>query len=297
MQGREDHWFLSDGTRCAGWLYRPPSPNPPVVVMAHGFGGERRWRLPAFAERFVGRGLAVFLFDYRNFGDSEGQPRNLIDPWRHVRDWRAAVRYVRTLDDVGSQVGLWGTSFSGGHVIETAAVERVDAVVAQVPFVDGLRTTAHLLRSRGIDYGTASVRAALCDIGRAITGREPHCVPLVGEPDEFALLNTPDALSGVEALVPDGASWTNQVPARVVATLPFYRPLTSASQVECPVFVAQAERDTIIPRGSVDELVTRLDDVERVRIPVGHFDAYRGEPFHRLVARQGQFLVSHLSSD
>ncbi|MDY7081885.1 MAG: alpha/beta hydrolase, partial [Halobacteria archaeon] len=78
---REDSDFTSGGTRCAGWLYYPDADdNPPVVIMAHGFGGERQYRLPAFAERFTEHGLAVFIFDYRYFGASHGEPRRVISP-------------------------------------------------------------------------------------------------------------------------------------------------------------------------------------------------------------------------
>lgn len=296
MDCREDHWFRSSGTRCAGWLYRPNATSPPVVVMAHGFGGERTWGLPAFAERFAERGLAVFLFDYRGFGDSDGEPRTLVDPDRQLEDWRAALRYVRTVDALDtSRIALWGTSFSGGHVVATAATEPVDAVVAQVPFVDGLRTTVGLLTSRGPGYALRAAAAAVRDGRRALVGRDPHCVPLVGDPDEFALLNTPDARAGVEALIPDGTEWTNRTPARIVATLPRYRPLRVASEVDCPALVVQAERDSIIPATSTDALVTRLDDVERIRLPIGHFDAYQGSAFERVVSRELQFLTTRLS--
>ena len=66
---RTDVDFVSSGTRCAAWLYRPHGvARPPVVVMAHGFGAERTFGLPAFAGRFAAAGLAVLLFDYRGFG-------------------------------------------------------------------------------------------------------------------------------------------------------------------------------------------------------------------------------------
>jgi cephalosporin-C deacetylase-like acetyl esterase len=90
--------------------------------MAHGFGGQREMRLPAFAEHFAARGLAVPVFDYRCFGASDGMPRNWIDPRRHLADCHAAIEHARSLRDVdGSRLGLWGTSFSGGHVLATAA--------------------------------------------------------------------------------------------------------------------------------------------------------------------------------
>ncbi|WP_049920709.1 alpha/beta hydrolase [Haloferax sulfurifontis] len=294
---RRNESFCSHGDSCAGWLYRPDGAGtPPVVVMAHGFGGERTWRLPAFAERFAEQGLATFLFDYRTFGASEGKPRNLIDPFDHRDDWLAAVDHVRSLADVdGDRLGLWGTSFSGGHVIEVAGrVDDISAVVARVPFVDGPRTALKLVRNGGTSYLKNGLVAALRDLGRAITRRRPYYVPLAGPPDEFAILNTPDAVEGIEALIPDGESWENRCPARIALTIMIYRPISWASEVDAPVFVAQAEEDKIIPTSTTDRLVRKLDDVERIRYPIGHFDGYRCAPFENLVERESRFLVSHL---
>jgi pimeloyl-ACP methyl ester carboxylesterase len=238
----------------------------------------------------------VFLFDYRTFGASDGEPRNLIDPFRHRADWLAAIEHVRSLSAVdGDSLALWGTSFSGGHVLEAAArVEGISAVVAQVPFVDGPRTASNLVRRGGTQYLKRGLVAGLRDLGRAIGRRRPYYVPLVGSPDEFAILNTPDALRGVRALIPDDEEWDNRCPARIALTIMAYRPLTRARDVDAPVFVAQATEDTIIPARSIEHLVRELDDVERVRYPFGHFDAYLDEPFERLVAREIGFLTRHL---
>ena len=294
---RHDHTFESQGTSCAGWLYEPTAvEQPPVVVMAHGFGGERTWRLPAFAERFAEAGIATFLFDYRTFGDSEGEPQNLIDPFEQRADWHAAVDYVQSLPEVdGDSIALWGSSFSGGHVVEVAARrDDVAAVVAQVPFVDGARTVGKLVRAGGFAYLENAVTAAIRDLGRIVLRREPYYVPLAGPPEEFAILNTPDAMDGIEALIPEGEEWDNRCPARIALTVLFYRPISRASDVEVPVFVVQAEDDTIIPDATTDRLVRELDDVERVRYPVGHFDVYRGDPFENIVSRQRDFLRRHL---
>ena len=107
--------FLSHGIRCQGTFLLPHSESPqPVVVMAHGLAAERNFRLPAYAERFAAAGLAVFYFDYRNFGDSHGNPRNLVSPFRHVQDWLAAIEHVRTLPAINAnRIGLWGSSFGG----------------------------------------------------------------------------------------------------------------------------------------------------------------------------------------
>ena len=68
---------------------------PPIVVAAHGIAGQKDMGLEPFAELFASKGMAVLLFDYRNFGGSEGEPRNWVSPKRHLQDWDAALDYVR----------------------------------------------------------------------------------------------------------------------------------------------------------------------------------------------------------
>ena len=154
--------------------------------MAHGFGAERAFQLPADADRFVDRGVAALLFDYRGFGDSEG-PHQRVDPFRRRADRLAAVD--------GDRIGLWGTSFGGGHGVETAARRDVDAVRSQAPRrrnrdADppgarlGTRLSAH-----GDEHG-------LRDAVRELLRLDPHTVPVVGPPAAFAMLNTPGAEAG-----------------------------------------------------------------------------------------------------
>src|SRR4051812_2014287 len=142
---REDVSFEVDGTRIAAWLYRPDGATS-CVVMAHGWTGVREQRLDAFAERFAAAGLAALVFDYRHFGASEGEPRQLLDIGRQHEDWVAAIAYARTRGDVDpDRIALWGSSFSGGHVVSVAARDRrIAAVVAQVPFADGLGNLVRL---------------------------------------------------------------------------------------------------------------------------------------------------------
>jgi pimeloyl-ACP methyl ester carboxylesterase len=291
---RRDADFESDGTRCAAWLYEPAVENPPVIVMAHGFGGEREARLPAFAEAFAEAGYAVLLFDYRGFGDSDGDPPHIVSGPRHVADYLAAIDHARSLAVVDAdRLALWGTSFSGGHVIEAAARDGdVDAIVSQVPFTDGLRNALHLVRTGGLEYVAGAVTAIARDLGRMVTLRDPHYVPIAAEPDEFGVLNTPDAKPGYLSLIPGGRveEWDNECAARILATVGLYRPVTSASDVDCPAFVAEATEDSIIPSDSVDTLVDELNDVERVRYDLGHFGPYKPPAFERVVARQQAFF-------
>ena len=288
-----DSVFSSRGAGCHGSLYMPShGSRPPVVIMAHGFAAERAFRLPAYAERFVSHGMAVYLFDYRNFGDSEGEPRNWVSPFRHLQDWQAAVDHVRSLGEINpDRLALWGTSFSGGHVIVRAARDPgISAIVAQVPFVDG-RTTSQTL---GITYLARAVLAGVYDLAKTAIFRSPHRVPVVGDADTFAVMNRPDSKAGYLSLVPEGSSWENACPARVFLSTSFYRPGRLAPRVKCPALILIAEKDSLIPARVVEKVASRMPRSETIRLPVGHFDVYCGEDFEKVVEIEARFLKKHL---
>ena len=115
--------FQVDGLKCAGKLYLPSGvKKPPVIIMGNGIGLEMDFGLPVFAEEFAKNGYAVFLFDYRYYGKSGGEPRHLFFPGRQLKDWAAAIEFVRTFDRVDvNRICIWGYSFSGGYVLATAA--------------------------------------------------------------------------------------------------------------------------------------------------------------------------------
>jgi pimeloyl-ACP methyl ester carboxylesterase len=294
---RIDNDFDSGGTRCAAWLFLPEAEagvgRPPVVVMAHGFGGQREMRLPAFAERFASRGLAVLVFDYRCFGASDGEPRNLIDPRRHVEDWLAAIEHVRASPQLDAgRLALWGTSFSGGHVLAVGSrVSGISAIVSQVPFV-------------GFDPGDApmplgkmarAVFSALRDLGRSARGASPYYVPIAGPPEEFAFLNAPDVVEAFQALVPPDSTWQNRAPARVLFQMLRYRPLRDAGRIEAPVLMIAAEEDSLIPVAGVEAASRRIPNCELVILrETLHFEPYTGEVFERVVEREAEFLSKHL---
>ena len=163
---RTDITFTSDGTECAAWLYRPDAEAPrPLVVMAHGFTGTRELRLDAYAERFCAAGLGALVFDYRHFGASDGEPRQLLSIPRQHADYHAALAYARALEWVDpNRVAVFGSSFSGGHVLAIAAQDpRVAAVVSQCPYTDSLATlpaigAAHSARLTAAACVTCSAR-------------------------------------------------------------------------------------------------------------------------------------------
>ncbi len=288
-----DSNFISHGAKCAGWLYLPKdAAKSPVVIMAHGIAAQRDFRLPVFAERFVKKGLAVFLFDYRNFGDSDGEPRNLVSPRRHLQDWQAAIHHVRGLSDIDyGKIALWGSSFSGGHVLVTAAKNPgISAVVSQVPFVDGIST----ISSFDVKYQIAGMFHGLRDLTRILTFRRPHYVPVVADPGTFALMNTPESKPGYLGIVPDNSTWKNEAPARIILTIPMYRPINHAAKINCPVLIIYAENDSLISPDAVEKTADRIKNVKKVGLPAGHFDVYTGDMFEKVVAMEADFLYQHL---
>lgn len=287
--------FISQGILCRGDLYIPNGPpNPPMVIMAHGFASERTFRLPAYAEKFVQAGLAVYLFDYRTFGDSHGTPRQYVNHRHHIQDWKAAIEHVRSIPDINSQkIALWGTSYSAGHVIVCAAQDpHIAAIAIQVPFVDSLTT----IKKFGVKYILQATPHAIRDIFRAVTFRSPHYIKVIGSPDEFAALNTAESLQGYQTIIPGDSGWENKCPARVAFTFPFYRPIASAAQVTCPALVMLTENDSLSDIKSVEKAAKKMPNSTLVRYPYEHFDIYSGDEFEEAVHRQTKFLEEQLNS-
>lgn len=286
---RTDVSFSVEGARCAAWLYRPEGEEPaPCVVLAHGFGATREMRLDAFAERFAAAGFAALVFDYRHFGASEGEPRQLLDIGRQLADWSAAVAWVREQPRIDpDRIVLWGSSFSGGHVIATAAGDaRVAAVIAQVPFVDGLATLRQLPPLTAVRLTLAGLR----DEYRRRRGGRPFTVAIVGPPGAVAAMSTPDAEPGYRALLPPGVPFNDRVAGGIALRLALYRPGRKAARVRCPLLISVGTDDAITPPEPARRAAAAAPRGELVEYPIGHFEAYQGAAFERGVTDQTAFL-------
>lgn len=291
---REDVYFESDGVRCAAWLYRQQaSGDVPCIVLAHGFGTVREGRLPAYAERFQAAGFAALVFDYRHFGASGGEPRQLIRIRRQHADWRAAVAFARTLEGIDPErVALWGTSYSGGHVITVAAGDpRIAAVVAQTPHTSGPATTSALGPAHSLRLTGAALRDALS----VTLGRGTRMVPLVGPPGSLAAMTSPEAVEGWAALFPEGFEPVNEFSPRAALGMPFYSPLRRARKVRCPLLVQLCTEDSITPAEPARKLAARAPRARLREYPGDHFGIYVGENFERAVADQVEFFREHLT--
>jgi pimeloyl-ACP methyl ester carboxylesterase len=249
-------------------------------------------RLEAFAERFRAAGYACLVFDYRHFGASGGSPRQLIDIGRQLEDWAAAIGYVRDLPVIDcTRVILWGTSFSGGHVLATAARDlRVQAVISQNPFTDGVAS----VRAIPISTTLRLTARALRDAIGSWFGRPPVMVPLAGRPGDTALMTAPDVWDGYTRLRPPGQPGRNFVAARIGLAIGLYRPGRLVRHIGCPVLFGICLPDSVAPARAALRHARRALLGEVRTYACGHFDIYVGEAFERAIADQIAFLNAHI---
>jgi pimeloyl-ACP methyl ester carboxylesterase len=274
MAAPEDIRIPSHGEQLAAYFYRPESTqgDVPCVVMAHGFSATRDDGLPAYAEAFRDAGFAVVVFDYRHFGASTGEPRQLLDIDRQHEDYRAVIAWARQQEGIHpDRAVLWGSSFSGGHVLAVAASDpRIAAVISQAPFTDAIPTLMNVPMKNIARLGVAAIR----DQVRGWRRRPPVLASAVGDPGTLAAMTSADAKPGFEALVPPESLWRNEFAARLMLRFPFYRPGRKAAQLTMPLLVCVCESDTTTPPGSTIKAAERAPRGELRRYPYGHFDIY-----------------------
>ncbi|WP_416840791.1 alpha/beta hydrolase [Haloferax sp. DFSO52] len=264
--------FTSDGTDCAGWLYRPDGvESPPVVVMAGELAADRRFGLRTYAERLAEAGYAAFLFDYRNTGDSDGEPRNLVDPERQVADWHAAVEGVREIPEIDERrIVLWGAGLSGGYALRVAAEDRhVAGVVAQNPMLDG----SAVFGGRGVRGTLSALVAGVRDKGQSrLLG--PYRVPVVGDGVSMSVFEDPSVRVAYRELVSPGSAWRDETPARVFLSMFRYHALSDPDAITCPALLVAGTRDELSPADDVAALADELTNATLVELPTAHFDHY-----------------------
>jgi hypothetical protein len=294
----ETTWIEAPGARLHAWYVTPSNEPPwPTVVMSHGWGAVKEMNLDYFAAAFADAGLASVVFDHRGFGASEGL-RGDVDPDVQVADYRAVLSWAEGRDQTDhGRLAVWGTSFSGGHVLEVAAAdERVRATVAQVPTISGPENT----RRRHDEASMAALRESFAAEREALSrGESPTYVPIVAadpvlgsDPDlkrwEAALPETLPASSTAEYADAEQAqfygempeprrrTWRNRVTLRSIERYAVYEPgLSMAAAASRPLLLVVAAEDTITPTDLILETARVAGPgIEVESVPGGHYNVY-----------------------
>ena len=260
-----------------GWLFVPEGPGPyPGVTMATGYAGVREHGLERFARVFAEAGFVVLVHDHRGFGHSDGEPRYDIDPpWRQIADCARVIFLLENRPEVDPhRIGLWGTSYAGGHAIVLGATDpRLRAVVAQVPTISGYRQS---LRRVAPDQ-VAALEASFIDDDRRQFGGEPPATQAVvsADPGVPAAYRSPDAVTFYHQPVPEGV-WLNIVTVRSTRAARMYEPGTWISRVSpTPLLMIVGLGDVItLTDVALGAYERALQPKKLVTIVGGHFDAY-----------------------
>ncbi len=297
---RQDVKLKSQGLTLAGWLYVPgdirSGEKRPAIVMAHGFSAVKEMYLDKFAEQFAGAGFVVLVFDYRYFGDSEGEPRSQLFPYEQHEDYKNAITWVSMQSMVNpDRIGVWGSSYSGGHVVHLAAFDRrIKAAVAQVPLVSAMDNFRRLVRADnfpGLVGWLAQDR-----VERYKTGKVSY-LPVVGPQGTPSALPTQDSYDWFTKTGQTRApNWKNQVTVESIEKALEYNPAANIHLISpTPLMIVVAENDTLTPTDLTIEAFGRAREPKRlVIVPGAHFDAYTEPGFSSSAPPAVEWFKQHL---
>jgi fermentation-respiration switch protein FrsA (DUF1100 family) len=270
---RRDVEFDAEGTVLRGWFYTPAgSARPaPTIVMTMGFGGVKELFLDRYAEVFAGAGLAVLVYDHRNFGASDGSPRQEADPWAQIRDYRHAITFAQTQKGVDPErIGIWGTSYSGGHVLVVAAIDRrVRCVVSQAMTISGFQAALRRVSPEHVPALRAKFDA---DRAARFRGEPATVVPLISvEPGGQATQESADSLEILRV-----QAFRNEVTLRSLEMAREYEPGFYVPRISpTPLLMIVAAEDQVTPPDLALEAFERALQPKRLLLlPGGHYAAY-----------------------
>ncbi|TKA80423.1 hypothetical protein B0A55_03396 [Friedmanniomyces simplex] len=314
MPRRDIDFQTSDHVTLRGWLFTPEDhassseKKLPCLVMSHGWSAVKEMDLDAFAEYFTSHlALTCLVYDNRGFGASdakEGEPRHEIIPSFQQSDYQDAITYAQTLEEVDAErIGIWGSSYSGGHVLFVGAVDRrVKAVLSQVPLVNGWDTFHRLIRPDFIDGmnkmfadGLTQETIELDRHARA-QGKPAATIPVVdADPSKPSALPTPESYAFFTEWEKKCA-WKNECTVRSVDLLRANDPSHMISRISpTPLLMTVARNDTLTPTDLALEAYSRAREPKELQmLPGGHFNGYTGQNFEGNAARQVRFLGEHL---
>jgi uncharacterized protein len=215
-----------------------------------------------------------------------------------VRDYRDAITYAETLDETDPQrIGIWGSSYSGGHVLVVGAIDRrVKCVVGQVLLASGHDNARRLIRA---DYLTGLQGMFTEDRRACMAGKPPAMIPVVAEdPAAPSALPTPDSWAWfTETGRTRAPAWKNEVTLRSVEMFTEYEPGSYVGFISpTPLLMVVALGDVLTVSDLALAAYERALQPKRlVTLSGGHFDAYVKD-FDAASKAAVEWFVQHLAS-
>lgn len=270
-------------------FYRPQNvQKPAVILMAHGFAALRQFKLVYYAQKFAQAGYAVVLFDYRYWGGSTGRPRELVSLKDQLQDWNTMIQHVSERNSIDShRIVLWGTGLSGGYVLSlAAALNNLQAVMVQVPFVDG----TDIAKRYPLQYLPKVLKLSSQDYMGAKVGLKPKTLA-VANLASLCFFPGADAYAGYQSIVHPDYYWSGEVPARVFFHLMRYRPIQDVAKINIPVLLIAAQQDKLMSIESSRQTAANMASfVEYHEWEMGHFDIYQTAWLEKSLMTQLEFL-------
>ncbi len=296
---RRDVTFLSQGLKCAAWYYVPSGlkegEKRPAIVMAHGFTAVKESYLDNYADKFAAAGFMVLVFDYRHFGASEGEPRQQIFWYDQIKDYRNAITWVSLQPEVdANRIGVWGTSYSGGHVMHLAAFDkRVKAVVSQVPVSNVWESYFAALPPEAITNISAWHAQART---QRMTSGEVAYFPAVAPEGQPAVMPQPESYQWFIEMGRRAPRWENRVTVESLETGVDYDPTAFIHLISpTPLLMVIASDDIVTPTEQEKKAFQRAREPKKlVVVPGRHFEAYNGPKHMQFFAPQLEWFQEHL---
>ncbi|WP_143143739.1 alpha/beta hydrolase [Agrococcus sp. Marseille-P2731] len=279
-----------------GTLYLPVgAENVAGVALGHGWGMVAGGDLEDYAKVIATKGIAALTFDFRRLGKSGGEPRQELDPFDQIEDYRNAVTFLGAQVGVAAaRIGVWGSSYSGGHVLVVGATDsRVRAVVSQVPTISGY---AAGLRKTAPDRLATLHERFHADRAARLRGEPPTMITSVSaDPDAPVAYPGPDShgyMIGQSERCPE---WRNESTLKSLELARTYEPGAWIDRIgpkALLMIVASADKQT--PTDLQLAAFNRALEPKRLEIlDGGHYRAYT-EEFERTSTAAAEWFAEHL---